>query len=92
MHQIEVVKEIGQAGQPRELLRERVRVDFKFVTSDKITSRNALSLSNNLVYLYVVDVLYAALLADNKALRRKKLNSDALLGANQTVDNYLFEY
>ncbi len=67
-------------------------VDFKFITSDKITTRNSLSLSNNLVYLYVVDVLYAALLAGDKGLRQKKLNSDALLGINQTADNYLFEY
>jgi DNA-binding MurR/RpiR family transcriptional regulator len=67
-------------------------VDFKFVTSDKITTRNALSLSNNLVYLYVVDVLYAALLSGDKILRQKKLNSDALLGINQAADNYLFEY
>lgn len=67
-------------------------VDFKFVTSDKIITRNSLSLSNSLMFLYVVDVLYSALLSSDKDLRQKKLDSDALLGSNQIIDNYLLEY
>ncbi len=67
-------------------------VDFKFITSDKITARNSLALSNNLLFLYVVDVIYAALLDSDKSLRQKKLNSDALLSASQTSENYLLEY
>lgn len=67
-------------------------VDFKFITSDKITARNSLALSNTLTALYVVDVLYATLLDSDRALRQKKLNSDAMLGMNQMMDNYLLEY
>ena len=67
-------------------------VDFKFVTSDKIVARNSLSLSSNLMFLYVVDVLFCAILAGDKGLRQRKLNSDALLGSSQMLDNYLFEY
>ncbi len=66
--------------------------DFKFITSDKITARNSIALSNNLLFLYVADVLYSALLSGDKALRQKKLNSDAMLGASQMADNYMLEY
>lgn len=66
--------------------------DFKFVTSDKIIARNALSLSNNLIFLYVVDVLYSVLLNSDKKLRQKKLDIDAMLGSNLITDNYLLEY
>ncbi len=66
--------------------------DYKFVTSDKITARNSIALSNNLLFLYVADVLYSALLNSDKALRQKKLNSDAMLGASQMADNYMLEY
>lgn len=67
-------------------------VDFKFITSDKITSRNPVSLSNNLAFLYVVDVLYCALLENDKALRQKKLSSDAMLNNLQMMDSYMLEY
>lgn len=67
-------------------------VDYKFITSDKIVARNSLSLSNNLVFLFVVDVLFSALLESDKGLRQKKLNSDALLGSGQMLDNYMLEY
>jgi len=66
--------------------------DFKFVTSDKIIARNALSLSNNLIFLFVVDVLYSVLLNSDKKLRQKKLDIDAMLGSNLITDNYLLEY
>lgn len=67
-------------------------VDYKFITSDKITSRNPVSLSNNLAFLYVVDVLYCALLENDKSLRQKKLNSDAMLNNLQMMDSYMLEY
>lgn len=67
-------------------------VDFKFVTSDKITTRNSVSLSNSLMFLFVIDVLYSLLLESDRALRQKKLNSDAILNNQQMMDNYLFEY
>lgn len=67
-------------------------VDYKFITSDKITARNSLSLSNSLMYLFVTDVIYGALLESDRSLRQKKLNSDAMLGNNQLIDNYMLEY
>lgn len=67
-------------------------VDHKLITSDRITARNALSLSNNFIYLYVVDVLYAALLDRNPEMRRKKRDADAFLDMHQASDNYFYQY
>lgn len=67
-------------------------VDYKFVTSDKITAQNAIGLSNNLTFLYTADVIYCALLQSDKGLRQKKLSSDALLDDQQRMDNYMLEY
>lgn len=67
-------------------------VDFKFVTSDKITTQNSYGLSNNLAFLYTADVIYCALLQKDKALRQKKLTSDAILNDQQRMDHYMLEY
>lgn len=67
-------------------------VDYKFITSDKITARNAVSLSNNLMFLYVWDVLYTFLLESDKQLRQKKLSNESIINNHQMLDNYLFEY
>ncbi|MBE6828593.1 MAG: MurR/RpiR family transcriptional regulator [Ruminococcaceae bacterium] len=67
-------------------------VDYKFITSDKITAQNAISLSNNLIFLYVVDVIYTALLKSDKALMQKKLKSDAVVNNQQTMNNSIFDY
>lgn len=56
-------------------------IDYKFIISDKITTQNALSLSNNLIFLYVTDVLYCAL-----------LGSDSILSAQQQLENYMFDF
>lgn len=65
-------------------------VDYKLVTSDTITAQNSVSISNNLIFLYVVDMIYTVLLADDKSLRDKKLHSDALRNQKQIMDNYLY--
>lgn len=67
-------------------------IDFKFIISDKITTRYSVSISNNLMYLYVVDVLYCALLEGDRKLKRNRLNSDSILYSQQRSDNYFFEY
>ena len=67
-------------------------VDYKFITSDKITAQNSVSLSNNLMFLYVWDVIYAFLLDSDKRLRQKKLNNESIINNNQMLDNYMFEY
>jgi DNA-binding MurR/RpiR family transcriptional regulator len=67
-------------------------VDFKFVTSDKITTQNSLVMSNSLMFLFVVDVLFSAMLKDDKAMRAKKLASDAAMRSGQVLDNYMVEY
>ena len=66
--------------------------DFKFIISDKIIANNSISLSNNLMYLYIIDVIYSALLASDKSLRQKKLNSDAIINNHQMMDSYVFDY
>ena len=67
-------------------------VDYKFITSDKIPAQNSVSLSNNLMFLYVWDVIYAFLLDSDKRLRQKKLNNESIINNNQMLDNYMFEY
>jgi DNA-binding MurR/RpiR family transcriptional regulator len=68
-------------------------LDFKFITSDKIIAQNSVSLSNNLMFLFVMDVLFSTLLKSDKALKQKKLNSEAaILGASQSADNYMLNY
>lgn len=66
--------------------------DYKFIISDKIVSNNSVSLSNNLMFLYVIDIIYTALLRSDKSLRQKKLNSDAILNNHQMMDSYGFDY
>ncbi len=65
-------------------------MDYKLVTSDTITAQNSVSISNNLIFLYVIDVIYTVLLGSDKNLRDKKLHSDALRNQNQILDNYLY--
>ena len=66
--------------------------DYKFIVSDKLAANNSIVFSNSLMYLYVTDILYSALLKSDKGLRQKKLSSDALLNNMQTADTYAFEY
>lgn len=67
-------------------------VDYRFVTSDKITAKNSLSLSNNIIFLFVIDVIFSMMLETDKSLRQKKLNSDAVMRTNQMLDNYILEF
>lgn len=67
-------------------------IDFKFIISDKITTRYSVSISNTLMYMYVTDVLYCALLEGDKGLKHRRLNSDSILNNQQRMDNYFFEY
>ena len=66
--------------------------NFKFIISDKIIANNSISLSNNLMFLYAIDIIYSALLGSDKTLRQKKLNSDAILNNHQMMDSYGFDY
>ncbi len=66
--------------------------DYKFIISDKIVTNNAVSLSNNLMFLYVIDIIYTALLGSDKVLRQKKLNSDAILNNFQMMDAFGYDY
>ena len=66
-------------------------VDIKFITTDKIIAQNSISISNNLIFLYVVDVLFAALLKSDRTLMQKKLNADAILNNNQSIGNGIYE-
>ena len=67
-------------------------IDYKFIISDKITTRYSVSISNTLMYLYVVDVLYCALLENDRSLKQRRMNSDTILSNQQQMDNYFFEY
>ena len=67
-------------------------VDFKYIISDRITTQNSVSVSNNLMFLYVTDVLYCALLESDKTLKQRRVNSDSILNSQQTMDSYFFEF
>ncbi len=67
-------------------------VDFKFVTSDKITAKNAIGLSNNMAFLYITDIIYCKLLNRNKALQQKKMAVDAMLNDQLHIEHYMLEY
>ncbi|HWS43351.1 MAG TPA: MurR/RpiR family transcriptional regulator [Pseudoflavonifractor sp.] len=67
-------------------------VDYKFIISDKITTRNSVSISNNLMFLFVTDVLYCGLLERDKTLKQRRLSNDAILNTAQSTDNYFFEF
>ena len=67
-------------------------IDHKFIISDKITTQNSVSISNNLMFLYVTDVLYCALLDKDKNLRQRRLNSDSILDSQHRMDNSFFEF
>ena len=66
--------------------------EFKFIISDKIIAHNSVSLSNNLMFLYIIDIIYTALLESEKSLRQKKMNSDAILNNYQMMDSYGFDF
>lgn len=67
-------------------------VDFKFVTCDKITAQNSLGLSNNLMFLYITDIIYCTLLQKNRNLQQKKLAVDASLNDQLHIEHYMLEY
>lgn len=67
-------------------------IDYKFIISDKITTQNSVSISNNLMFLYVTDVLYCALLDRDKSLRQKRLDNDSILDNLHRMGNSFFEY
>lgn len=67
-------------------------IDYKFIISDKITTQNSVSISNNLMFLYVTDVLYCALLDRDKSLRQRRLNSDSILDNQHRMGSSFFEY
>lgn len=67
-------------------------VDVKLITADKIIAANSLSLSNSLMTLFTIDLIYALLLRDNKSLRQCKMNSDTIVSTHQTIDRYLIDF
>jgi len=67
-------------------------IDYKFIISDKITTRYSVSISNSLMFLYMTDVLYCALLESDKALKKKRLDSDSKLNSQQCMDSSFFEF
>lgn len=63
--------------------------NYKFIISDKISTKHAISLSNNLVYLYVIDVIYCSLLTQSKERKKRRLNNNiALDSLSATSDLY----
>lgn len=63
--------------------------NYKFIISDKISTKHSVSLSNNLAYLYVIDVIYCSLLKQSKERKKRRLNNNiALDSLSATSDLY----
>lgn len=60
----------------------------KFVTSDKIIVENALTISNNIMFMFIIDLIFTAVVKGDKRFQQRKLNSDALFQNQQIVDNF----
>lgn len=67
-------------------------IDYKFIISDKITTQNSVSISNSLMFLYVTDILYCALLKRDTVLKQRRMKSDSILNSQHRMDNFFFEY
>lgn len=67
-------------------------IDIKLITPDKIIAKNSFSLSNSLMSLFVVDLIFEILLREDKTFRQKKLSSDSIVNTHQMIDTYLFDY
>lgn len=66
--------------------------DIRFITSDKNTARNSLTMSNTLMALFVSDIIYEALLRSDKNLRQKRMNSDTISSSNQVINHYYYDF
>lgn len=66
--------------------------NYKFIISDKISTKHSVSLSNNLVYLYVVDVIYCSLLEQSKERKNRRLNNNIALDSLSSVTDLYYEY
>lgn len=67
-------------------------VDFKFIACDKFAAHNSISLSNSFIFLFITDIIFSAILKENKLFRQKRLGIDALFGNQSMIDEYYFNY
>lgn len=72
-------------------LRSNDVIDYKFIASDRITANHSASISNNLVYLYITDIIYSILLENDKSLKQQRLQNDVLLSNSQRIDKSYYE-
>lgn len=65
--------------------------DIRFITSDKNTARNSLTMTNTLMALFVSDIIYESLLRSDKNLRQRRMNSDTISSSNQVINHYYYD-
>lgn len=66
--------------------------DVRLITPDYKVSQGTHIIDNSLTYNFVIDLIVATLLSQNKTLRQKKLSSQTLLEIYQSTDSSTFDY
>lgn len=66
--------------------------DIKIVTSDKLSIDNNIILSENITFIFIIDVITGMLIKSDKKYMQKKLNSDALFESEQDYSNYYYNF
>lgn len=64
--------------------------DIKIITSDKLAIENNTILSENITFLFTIDIIVGMLIKSNKKYLQKKLDSDALFESEQDYSNYYY--
>ncbi|WP_236896878.1 MurR/RpiR family transcriptional regulator [Clostridium beijerinckii] len=64
--------------------------DIKIITSDKLAIENNTVISDNMTFLFTIDVIVGMLIKSNKKYLQKKLDSDALFESEQDYSNYYY--
>lgn len=65
--------------------------DIRFITSDKNSAKNSLTMSNSIVTLFVTDIIIESLLRSDKNLRQRKLNTDTIVSNHQVINHYYYD-
>lgn len=66
--------------------------DVRLITPDYKATQGSQIIDNSLTYNFVIDLIIATLLSQNRTLRQKKLSSQTLLEIYQSTDSSTFDY
>lgn len=61
--------------------------DIKIIASDKLSVNNSAFLSEHITFLYVIDLIFAALVKSDSRYMKRKLSSEAIIESSQFWNN-----